>query len=44
METVASDALAFELFFEAERRSLFRALYLMTGSRSAEASLSRRSG
>ena len=28
----ASHALSFELFFEAERRRLFRALYLMTGS------------
>ena len=28
----ASDALEFELFFEAERRRLFRALYVMTGS------------
>jgi DNA-directed RNA polymerase specialized sigma24 family protein len=27
-----SNALEFELFFEAERRDLFRALYLMTGS------------
>ena len=27
-----SGALSFELFFEAERRRLFRALYLMTGS------------
>jgi RNA polymerase sigma-70 factor, ECF subfamily len=29
----ASDALEFELFFEAERRRLFRALYVMTGIR-----------
>ena len=28
----ASTTLSFELFFEAERRRLFRALYLMTGS------------
>ena len=28
----ATDTLAFELFFEAERRRLFRALYVMTGS------------
>ena len=27
-----SDTLTFELFFEAERRRLFRALYVMTGS------------
>jgi RNA polymerase sigma-70 factor (ECF subfamily) len=29
---VAPDAVAFELFFERERRRLFRALYVMTGS------------
>jgi RNA polymerase sigma-70 factor (ECF subfamily) len=28
----ASNAVEFELFFEAERRGLFRALYVMTGS------------
>jgi RNA polymerase sigma factor (sigma-70 family) len=28
----AANALSFELFFEAERRRLFRAIYLMTGS------------
>jgi len=28
----ATEALEFELFFEAERRRLFRALYVMTGS------------
>ena len=32
MRAGAEHALAFELFFEAERRHLFRALYLMTGS------------
>jgi len=29
---VATETLAFELFFEAERRRLFHALYVMTGS------------
>src|SRR5436853_2061172 len=29
---VATETLAFELFFEAERRRLFRALYVMTGN------------